>query len=123
MRSMKKLIGTDDNKKTDYEKIKALLQNKKDQGLDVLNDFNDCLTLAMKSLIEQKPLNVNSVTVLNAESITAASHLALFSYSDKFLKVVTKLPGYSSDPFHVRGLLEINIDPSETTPEDLPKAA
>jgi len=67
---------------TNYEMSKAWVKKYKDQGLDVMDNADAYLTLVMKGLAEDKPVDSKTCTVLNGKNLTEHSHIAYGSWGD-----------------------------------------
>lgn len=98
-----------DGRKTNYEMTKEWVAKLEARGLDVMNDADTYLTLMMKGLVEGKPVDQKTFTVLNGKNLKKGALVALGRWSvDRFL-LVSDLPHISSINLRLRGSVGVDV--------------
>ena len=62
--------------RTNYDMSKLWVKKYEDQGLNVINDADTYLTLVMRGLAEDKPVDPETYTILNGKNLTISSLIA-----------------------------------------------
>ena len=79
------------------------------QGLTAINDADTYLTLMMNSLLEKKPVDPNTYTVLNGKNLTESSLVALGDWFDGRVRLLTANPDDSYDYLRLRGSVGVDV--------------
>ena len=102
-----------DDKKTNYEMIKAWVKKYEEQGLDVMNDADAYLILIMKGLAEGKPVDLKTFTVLNGKNLTESSRVAWGGWRGVNVRLGRKEVdpdfSFSYDFLRLRGLVWVDV--------------
>lgn len=98
-----------DRKRTNYEMSKLWVKKYEDQGLDVMNDANAYLTLMMKGLAEDKPLDPETYTVLNGKNLTKSSGVAVGAWSSVQVVLNFGNPDGVNSVLRLRGSVGVDV--------------
>lgn len=98
-----------DGKKTNDEMAKEWVAKLEVQGLDVMNDADTYLTLMMKGLAEDKPIDANTYTILNAQNMTKFSRMAYGDWSDDVVSLFYVFPADSNPYLRLRGSVRVDV--------------
>jgi hypothetical protein len=97
--------------KTNHQQVVALTADYKKQGLDVLTGAQDYLGLQIQALAEDKLIDKDYWTVLNAGVVTK-DEKALLGYGDwssDRVGLYVDVPYVSSDDLRLRGAVRVNL--------------
>jgi hypothetical protein len=98
-----------DGKRTNFEMSKAWVKKYEDQGLDVVNDADAYLTLMMKGLVEGKPIDPNTYTVLNGKNLTKTSLVARGLWRDAQVRLLYDHPVHTYNYLRLRASVGVDV--------------
>jgi hypothetical protein len=97
-----------DGIRTNYDMSKASVKKLEDQGLDMVNDADVYLCLLMRSLVEGKPIDTKTYTVLNGKNLKESDLIALGRWEHVRAALSSDFPDVSSLALRLRGLVEVH---------------
>jgi hypothetical protein len=92
-----------DGDRNNHDMSNLWVKKLEEQGLDVMNDADAYLTLMMKGLAEGKPIDPNTITVLNGENLTKSSLVAVGGWRDGQVRLGSVNPDATHHSLRLRG--------------------
>ncbi len=96
-------------KRNNYEMLKLWVEKLNNKGLDVINDADAYLTLMMRSLVDGKPVDSKTYTVLNGKSLTKGSLVALGLWNVDGVYLLRDDSGHVNDHLRLRGSVGVDV--------------